>query len=92
MCCYPKQTVLIPIEPNTSKSTYPQEDSGSMKQQVPGEDSQEDSTNLKKDSENTVDIKHVKGEKSKHAESKKDTKVPTSTKREEPEVRIQYFE
>ena len=76
----------IPKEPDTSQSTYPQEGSGSTKQQ----DSQEDSTNLKEDSETTVDTKLVKGQKSKHADSE-DTKACTSTKSEEPEVRILYF-
>ena len=81
----------IPKECNASESTYSQEDSGtSTKQQDSREDSKEDfqgdSINLKMDSENTVDTKLVEGQKSKHADSKKDTKVPASTKREELEV------
>ena len=86
MCCYPKQVVSIPKEPNTSKSTYSQDDSGSTKQQDSREDSladsQEDSTNLKEEL--------VKGQKLQHADSKKDTNIPASTKREEQEVMILY--
>ena len=74
--------VSIPKEPNTSKSTHTQEDSGSTKQQDSQEDFQADS---REDG-----TKLVKGQKLQHADSKKDTNVPASTKREEQEVRILY--